>query len=74
MLVTQFHPQRYVYFGTRCCIYFNKHFFSVGEQTQAPKFYKYLADLSPKGQAALFQGFAFLPTAIAWLVGGTFGG
>jgi MFS family permease len=48
--------------------------FSVGEQTQAPRFYEYLADLAPKGQAALFQGFAFLPIAIAWTVGGTFGG
>lgn len=48
--------------------------FSVGEQTQAPRFYEYLADLAPKGQAALFQGFAFLPIAIAWFVGGTFGG
>jgi len=48
--------------------------FSVGEQTQAPRFYEYLADLAPKGQEALFQGFAFLPIAIAWLVGGTFGG
>lgn len=48
--------------------------FSVGEQTQAPRFYEYLADLAPKGQAALFQGFAFLPIAIAWLLGGTFGG
>ncbi len=48
--------------------------FSVGEQTQAPRFYEYLADLAPKGQAALFQGFAFLPIAIAWTLGGTFGG
>jgi dipeptide/tripeptide permease len=48
--------------------------FSLGEQTQAPRFYEYLADLAPKGQAALFQGFAFLPIAIAWTLGGTFGG
>jgi POT family proton-dependent oligopeptide transporter len=48
--------------------------FSIGEQTQAPRFYEYLADLAPKGQAALFQGFAFLPIAIAWTLGGTFGG
>lgn len=48
--------------------------FSVGEQTQAPRFYEYLADLAPKGQAALFQGFAFLPIAIAWTLGGIFGG
>ncbi|QQS38258.1 MAG: MFS transporter [Ignavibacteriales bacterium] len=48
--------------------------FSVGEQTQAPKFYEYLADLAPKGQAALFQGFAFLPIAIAFFIVGPFGG
>ncbi|MDH7604138.1 MAG: MFS transporter [Melioribacter sp.] len=48
--------------------------FSIGEQTQAPRFYEYVADLAPKGQAALFQGYAFLPIAIAWGFGGAFGG
>lgn len=48
--------------------------FSIGEQTQAPRFYEYIADLAPKGQAALFQGYAFLPIAIAWGFGGAFGG
>ncbi len=48
--------------------------FSIGEQTQAPRYYEYIADLAPKGQAALFQGFAFLPIAIAWGFGGAFGG
>ncbi len=48
--------------------------FSIGEQTQAPRFYEYVADLAPKEQAALFQGYAFLPIAIAWGIGGTFGG
>jgi dipeptide/tripeptide permease len=48
--------------------------FSIGEQTQAPRYYEYIADLAPKGQAALFQGFAFLPIAIAWGIGGAFGG
>lgn len=48
--------------------------FSIGEQTQAPRFYEYIADLAPKGQTALFQGYAFLPIAIAWGFGGTFGG
>jgi POT family proton-dependent oligopeptide transporter len=48
--------------------------FSIGEQTQAPRFYEYIADLAPKGQEALFQGFAFLPIAIAWGFGGTIGG
>ena len=48
--------------------------FSIGEQTQAPRFYEFIADMAPKGQAALFQGYAFLPIAIAWGFGGTFGG
>jgi POT family proton-dependent oligopeptide transporter len=48
--------------------------FSIGEQTQAPRYYEYIADLAPKGQAALFQGFAFLPIAIGWAFGGTLGG
>jgi proton-dependent oligopeptide transporter, POT family len=48
--------------------------FSVGEQTQAPRFYEFIADMAPKGQAALFQGYAFLPIAIAWGFGGAFGG
>ena len=48
--------------------------FSIGEQTQAPRFYEFIADMAPKGQSALFQGYAFLPIAIAWGFGGTFGG
>lgn len=48
--------------------------FSLGEQTQAPRYYEYIADLAPKGQAALFQGYAFLPIAIGWTFGGTLGG
>ncbi len=47
---------------------------SFGEMTQAPRYYEYIADHAPKGQEALFQGYAFLPIAIAWFVGGTFGG
>jgi len=48
--------------------------FSLGEMTQAPRYYEYIADHAPKGQEGLFQGYAFLPIAIAWFVGGTFGG
>jgi dipeptide/tripeptide permease len=48
--------------------------FSIGEQTQAPRFYEFIADTAPKGQVALFQGYAFLPIAIAWGFGGAFGG
>jgi POT family proton-dependent oligopeptide transporter len=47
---------------------------SIGEMTQAPRYYEYISGLAPKGQQALFQGYAFLPIAIAWAVGGTFGG
>jgi proton-dependent oligopeptide transporter, POT family len=47
---------------------------SLGEMTQAPRYYEYISDLAPKGQQALFQGYAFLPIAIAWMVGGRFGG
>ncbi|MGC8653791.1 MAG: MFS transporter [Candidatus Kryptoniota bacterium] len=48
--------------------------FSLGEMTQAPRYYEYIADHAPRGQEGLFQGYAFLPIAIAWFVGGTFGG
>ncbi len=47
---------------------------SVGEMIQAPRYYEYISGLAPKGQQALFQGYGFLPIAIAWAVGGTFGG
>ncbi len=47
---------------------------SIGEMTQAPRYYEYISDLAPKGQQGLFQGYAFLPIAIAWIVGGPFGG
>ncbi|MBX7153101.1 MFS transporter [bacterium] len=48
--------------------------FAIGETTQAPRYYEYIADIAPKGQQGLFQGYGFLPIAIAWGVGGTFGG
>jgi proton-dependent oligopeptide transporter, POT family len=47
---------------------------SIGEMTQAPRYYEYISDLAPLGQQGLFQGYAFLPVAIAWLVGGPLGG
>jgi MFS family permease len=48
--------------------------FAIGEMTQAPRYYEYISDIAPKGQQGLFQGYAFLPIAIAWGVGGTLGG
>lgn len=48
--------------------------FSIGEMTQAPRYYEYISELAPPGQQGLFQGYAFLPIAIGWAVGGVFGG
>lgn len=48
--------------------------FSIGEMTQAPRYYEYIADLAPAGQTAMYQGFAFLPIAIGWFFGGNIGG
>lgn len=48
--------------------------FSIGEQVQAPRYYEYIANLAPKGQEALYQGFAFLPISIGYFFGGTIGG
>lgn len=47
--------------------------FSIGEMTQAPRYYEYISTLAPPGQQGLYQGFAFLPIAIAYAVGGVFG-
>ncbi len=47
---------------------------SIGEMVQAPRYYEYISNVAPPGQQALFQGYAFLPIAIAWFFGGTFGG
>jgi POT family proton-dependent oligopeptide transporter len=38
--------------------------FALGESTQAPRFYEYVASLAPKDQIGTFMGFAFLPVAI----------
>lgn len=48
--------------------------FAIGEMTQAPRYYEYISDIAPKGQQGLYQGYAFLPIAIAWFVGGPIGG
>ncbi len=48
--------------------------FAIGEMTQAPRYYEYVSELAPPGQQGLFQGYAFLPIAIAWFVGGPLGG
>ncbi len=48
--------------------------FAIGEMIQAPRYYEYISEIAPEGQQGLFQGFAFLPIAIARFVGDPFGG
>lgn len=48
--------------------------FSLGEMTQAPRFYEYVSRLAPKGQEGVFLGYAFLPIALGYFVAGQIGG
>lgn len=48
--------------------------FAVGEATQAPRYYEYVADLAPKDQVGTYMGFAFLPVAIGTFVAGAMAG
>ncbi len=48
--------------------------FALGEATQAPRFYEYVADLAPKEQIGTFMGFAFLPIALGSFVAGPLAG
>jgi hypothetical protein len=41
---------------------------------QAPRYYEYISTIAPPGQQGLFQGYAFLPIAIARFVGDPIGG
>lgn len=44
--------------------------YSLGEATQAPRFYDYVSSLAPKNQVGTFMGFAFMPVAIGSLTAG----
>lgn len=48
--------------------------FAIGEMIQAPRYYEYISEIAPLGQQGLYQGYAFLPIAIARFVGDPFGG
>jgi len=48
--------------------------FAIGESTQAPRYYEYVADLAPKDQVGTYMGFAFLPVAIGTFVAGWIAG
>ena len=47
---------------------------AVGEITQSPRFYEYVSRLAPPGQQGTYMGYAFLPIAIGYLIGGRLGG
>jgi len=48
--------------------------FAIGEATQAPRFYEYVASLAPKEQVGTYMGFAFLPVAIGSFIAGPLSG
>jgi POT family proton-dependent oligopeptide transporter len=47
---------------------------ALGEMIQASRYYEYVSRLAPEGQQGTYMGFAFLPIAIGFLVGGLIGG
>ncbi len=47
---------------------------AIGEITQASRYYEYISRLAPSGQQGLYMGYAFLPIAIGYLIGGPLGG
>jgi len=47
---------------------------AFGEITQASRYYDYISRLAPPGQQGLYMGYAFLPIAIGYFVGGSLGG
>ncbi len=48
--------------------------FAIGEMIQAPRYYGYISKIAPPGQQGMYQGFAFLPIAIARFAGDPAGG
>jgi len=48
--------------------------FAIGEATQAPRYYEYVADLAPQEQVGTYMGFAFLPIAIGTFIAGGLAG
>ena len=47
---------------------------AVGEIILSPRYYEYVSRLAPPGQQGTYMGFAFLPVAIGYLIGGKVGG
>ena len=49
-------------------------FWRSANSLQASRYYEYCSRLAPPGQQGLYMGYAFLPIAIGYLVGGALGG
>src|SRR5262249_5346017 len=47
---------------------------ALGEMIQSPRYYEYVSRLAPPGQQGTYMGFAFLPIAIGFFIGGRIGG
>jgi proton-dependent oligopeptide transporter, POT family len=47
---------------------------ALGEIMQSPRYYEYISRLAPPGQQGTYMGYAFLPIAIGYLIGGKLGG
>ena len=47
---------------------------ALGEMLQSPRYYEYVSRLAPPGQQGTYMGYAFLPVAIGYFVGGWLGG
>src|SRR3984893_15970156 len=47
---------------------------ALGEIIQSPRYYEYVSRLAPPGQQGTYMGYAFLPVAIGYLIGGKLGG
>jgi MFS family permease len=48
--------------------------FAIGEMTASPKMNEYLGVIAPKGEEALYMGYANVPFAIGWTLADFFGG
>jgi POT family proton-dependent oligopeptide transporter len=49
-------------------------FVALGEITQVSRYYEYVSRLAPSGQQGLYMGYAFLPVALGYFMGGPLGG
>jgi dipeptide/tripeptide permease len=49
-------------------------FVALGEITQVSRYYEYVSRLAPLGQQGVYMGYAFLPVALGYFMGGPLGG